>query len=280
MNSEAMEKIKENYKRMETDYVNQLFFETTHGSTTGRYREQIWGKMFESIVPKKFVIEQSVFIIDSEGSISNEVDLAIFDEMYTPYVFRYGEIKFIPIEAVAAVVECKSTSMDKETLKTWIYSIEKLKTSEKSFVRINDGIVCGTVKSQTATRPLRILCCLNQQHKDLLGDCFDVTIRAGEEKLEIEWSSKRENLYDWYTELNHAQGGEEQNSKSLPQVKEQKLDSYEVKLRGEKLSLMTFNFQFNQVLMLINNPMLFPHIAYAEMFDGRSGKKSKKEGES
>lgn len=114
---EAMEKIKENYKRMETDYVNQLFFETSHGSTTGRYREQIWGKMFESIVPKKFVIEQSVFIIDSEGSISNEVDLAIFDEMYTPYVFRYEEIKFIPIEAVAAVVECKSTSMDKEALK-------------------------------------------------------------------------------------------------------------------------------------------------------------------
>lgn len=57
MSLEAMEKIKENYKRMETDFVNQLFFETSHGSTTGRYREQIWGKMFESIVPKKFVIE-------------------------------------------------------------------------------------------------------------------------------------------------------------------------------------------------------------------------------
>ncbi|MCB7540788.1 hypothetical protein LIZ09_03670 [Tyzzerella nexilis] len=280
MSLEAMEKIKENYKRMETDYVNQLFFETSHGSTTGRYREQIWGKMFESIVPKKFVIEQSVFIIDSEGSISNEVDLAIFDEMYTPYVFRYEEIKFIPIEAVAAVVECKSTSMDKEALKNWTDSIEKLKTSEKSFVRINNGIVCGTVKSQTATRPLRILCCLNQKHKDLLGDCFDVTIRAGGEKLEIEWSSKRESLYDWYTELNHAQGGEEQDSKPLPQVKNQKLDSYEVKLRGEKLSLMTFNFQFNQVLMLINNPMLFPHIAYAEMFNGKIGEEAKKEGES
>ena len=30
---------------------------------------------------------------------------------------------------------------------------------------------------------------------------------------------------------------------------------------------MTFNFQLNQVLMLINNPMLFPHRAYAELFD-------------
>ena len=100
MDSKTIEKIKENYKKMEKNYVNQLFFQTTHGSTIGRYREKIWEEMFESIVPKKFVIEQSVFIIDSKGNVSNEVDLAIFDEMYTPYVFRYGEIKFIPIEAV------------------------------------------------------------------------------------------------------------------------------------------------------------------------------------
>ncbi len=284
MNSEAMEKIKENYKRMETDYVNQLFFETTHGSTTGRYREQIWGKMFEAIVPKKFVIEQSVFIIDSSGNVSNEVDLAIFDEMYTPYVFRYGEIKFIPIEAVVAVVECKSTSMNEKLLENWINSIEKLKTSNRSVVRTINRIVCGEEKpalTQTATRPLRILCCLNQEYKNLqkIVD-FDVVIRAGEEKLDIEWSSKAENLYDWYTELNHAQEKKEFEKEEMQEVKKQKLDGYEVKLGDEKLSLMTFNFQFNQVLMLINNPMLFPHIAYAEMFDGRSGKKSKKEGES
>ena len=84
-------------------------------------------KCSKSIVPKKFVIEQSVFIIDSKGNVSNEVDLAIFDEMYTPYVFRYGEIKFIPIEAVVAVVECKSTSMDEKLLENWINSIEQLK---------------------------------------------------------------------------------------------------------------------------------------------------------
>ena len=62
--------------------------------------------------------------------------------------------------------------------------------------------------------------------------------------------------------------------------KDQKLDDYEVKFGEEKLSLMTFNFQFNQVLMLINNPMLFPHIAYAEMFNGKIGEEAKKEGES
>lgn len=60
------------------------------------------------VIPKKYCIEQGVFIIDSYGKISNEVDLAVFDEMYTPYIFNYEEIKFIPIEAVAAVIQCKS----------------------------------------------------------------------------------------------------------------------------------------------------------------------------
>lgn len=290
MDLKTIEKIKENYKKMEENYVNQLSFQTTHGSTTGRYREKIWKEMFESIVPKKFVIEQSVFIIDFDGNVSNEVDLAVFDEMYTPYVFRYGEIKFIPIEAVVAVVECKSTSMDKELLGNWINSIEQLKTSDKSVVRTINRIVCGEkepVSTQTATRPLRILCCLNQEYKNLqeIVD-FDVVIRAGEEKLDIEWSSKRENLYEWYTELNHAQKEkapkeeEKQESASLQEARKQKLESYEVKLGDKKLSLMTFNFQFNQVLMLINNPMLFPHIAYAEMFNKKSGEEAKKEGES
>ena len=48
--------------------------------------------MFKRIIPKKFVIEQSVFLIDSKGNVSNGVDLAIFDEMYTPYIFRYYDL--------------------------------------------------------------------------------------------------------------------------------------------------------------------------------------------
>lgn len=55
-----------------------------------------------------------------------------------------------------------------------------------------------------------------------------------------------------------------------------KLDDYMVHHKGGELSLLTFNLQLNQLLMLINNPMLFPHIAYAEMFD-RNEEESKDE---
>lgn len=49
--------------------------------------------MFTKIIPKKFVIAQSVFIIDTFGKVSREVDLAIFDETYTPYIFSECELK-------------------------------------------------------------------------------------------------------------------------------------------------------------------------------------------
>ena len=275
-NHKIIKNIKENYRGLEEGIVNQLYFKGHHGSTTGSYREKIWKEMFAGIIPKKFVIEQSVFLIDSKGNVSNEVDLAIFDETYTPYIFRYYNLKFIPIEAVAVVVECKSTSMKKETLKNWVDSILAVKTSpcQKSFVRTISGISCQPPQAQTATRPLRILCCLNDEYRSLLDEdeskkMFDVVIRAKEKekKLYIEWDKDKKNLFEWYLCLNHAEGL--RNEISGGKTTEHHLDEYKVYDHKTELSLMTFNFQLNQVLMLINNPMLFPHLDYAEMFNNQ-----------
>lgn len=210
-----IDQIKENYASLEERIVKQLYFEVEHGATIGHYREKIWGEMFKSIIPKKFVIEQSVFLIDSRGNVSNEVDLAIFDEMYTPYIFRYYDLKFIPLEAVAVVVECKSKSWDKDNLENWVQSISDLKTSsaQRSFARLATNIAYEPVKTQPATRPLRVLCCLNERKKDLptkAGMTFDVVIRAikKEKRLEIKWDTKKKNLYDWYLCLNQANAEE------------------------------------------------------------------------
>src|SRR5690554_4720318 len=136
MKRETIQKIKENYKRIERSIVEQLFLEfSNHNPTTGSYREDVWHSLFRQIVPHKFAIEKSVFIIDSNGEISREVDLAIFDEQYTPYIFNYGNVRFIPIEAVAVVVQCKSNSIDNGNLEEWKKSIDKLETNTQSITR-------------------------------------------------------------------------------------------------------------------------------------------------
>lgn len=46
-----------------------------------------------------------------------------------------------------------------------------------------------------------------------------------------------------------------------------KLNDYRVSSNGEDISLLSFNFMLNQLLMLINNPMFFPHRAYVKLFN-------------
>ena len=75
-------------------------------------------EVFEMIVPKKFVLEHSKFMIDSYGNIFHEVDLAMIGEMYTPYIFCSGCLKFVPIEAVV-VVERKSILNKYKGNKKW-----------------------------------------------------------------------------------------------------------------------------------------------------------------
>lgn len=284
MEKETIGKIWNNYKRIERSIAEQLFLEfSNHNPTTGSYREDVWRSLFRQIVPYKFAIEKGVFIIDSEGKISKEVDLAIFDEQYTPYIFNYGNVRFIPIEAVAVVVQCKSNNIDNNILRQWKDSITKLQTNTQSITRIFTGVVNGFLDlnkseipdkakvTQTATRPIRILCHLNDRENRRTkpeSGLFDILICANSKdkdssdpKLEVSFDDNN-NLGRWYESLNH-------NNVNLHKYKKEYLsddtlvDKYEV----EGNSILSLIFQLNQLLMLINNPMLFPHQAYAEMFN-------------
>lgn len=302
-----VQNIVKNYMKIEQSIVSQLgLYYKNHHLNTGSSREDIWLQLFQMIVPKKFVIEHSVFIIDSAGNVSKEVDLAIIDNTYTPYIFQYGRLKFIPIEAVAAVVECKSSALfisagheGKEykgieaesevkpeakgsaSLNNWYESIRRLRTSEKSIVRTATGIVIdGKINGQTdkkpvqtSTRPIYIFCGYGTRtHIRDIKSMFDFVLIADGESEKIDVSVCSKSLYEWYLELNHygtRDEGEKLESCKRT-LKEKSLNSLEVKYRDNdresNVSLLTFNFQLNQLLMLINNPILFPHEAYAEMF--------------
>jgi len=271
-----------NYEQVEKSIVNQLFMiQDFHGTTIGTHREDIWRQLFEMIIPKKFVIEHSIFIIDSHGNISKEVDLAIIDETYTPYIFRYGQIKFVPIEAVSVVVECKSKDVNKDKVITWSDKIDKLQTSTNSIARIADRIATGGALTQKSTRPIKILCSMDsntkpknedENKKESLMDKFDFIIVAdkvnGKEEGKIDISYNHEyTLFKWFEKLNfHKMSGEIKLSFAGTD-KDVKLNQYEVKEGEKNIALLSFNFQLNQLLMLINNPILFPHLSYVKFFN-------------
>lgn len=287
--------IKENYLKMERELVTQLNYDVTnHQLTAGTYREEIWADFFRKIVPRKFNIARSVFIIDSKENISNEVDIAIYDEQYTPYIFNYGLIKFIPIEAVAAVVQCKSRSLDKDDLLNWTNSIKNLQTSNDSIVRLATYIhigkesICDAI--QTATKPIKILCHIPTDetcNDDTNGrEYFDIVIEAYQNSksskeqtqnnteyngnLKINFSD--ENLLDVLKNYNQVDKKELGNLKEDKKLKSEtlanrKIADYDILKGKDKYTLLSFILQFNQMLMMINNPMFFPHKAYVDMFN-------------
>ena len=293
--SDFIKDIKENYLKMEREIVTQLNYNVSnHRLTAGTYREEIWADFFRKIVPRKFNIARSVFIIDSKENISNEVDIAIYDEQYTPYIFNYGLIKFIPIEAVAAVVQCKSRSLDRDDLSNWTDSINNLQTSNDSIVRLATYIhigkesICDAI--QTATKPIKILCHIPTDetcNDDTNGrEYFDIVIEAYQNSksskeqtqnnteyngnLKINFSD--ENLLNVLKNYNQADKKELGNLKEDKKLKSEtlanrKIADYDILKGKNKYTLLSFIFQFNQMLMMINNPMFFPHKAYVDMFN-------------
>ncbi|MFE4569853.1 DUF6602 domain-containing protein [Paenibacillus chitinolyticus] len=279
-----IDEILHNYVEMERAIVSQLFFKyKKHGTTIGGFREDIWKELFFQFVPKKFVVEQSVFIIDSTGQVSREVDLAIVDHTYTPYIFRKGRLKFIPIEAVAVAVECKSLSADEDSLEVWTDSIKNLKTSRQSIARMHSYVATGRMDNkahtQTSTRPVLIYCCLKGNHTDNMK-YFDFALQADHDscQIHVHRNSDIESLEDWYRALNH---NGSPNELITVYTNKDSIDEYKINLSekeaNREVSLLSFNFQLNQLLMLINNPMLFPHKAYVDMFNKKFSEKRDEE---
>lgn len=265
--------IKCNYKKLEQSIVNQLYFKVdNHHLTAGHNREKIWMKLFKQIIPKKFAIRQGVFLIDSNSKVSKEVDIAIFDEQFTPYVFNYEDICFIPIEAVAVVIQCKSKSVNTSDINTWLSEIKDLKGELGGVARMATFIASSSTPTSTqkVTKPLSILCHLKEENS-IKSKEYDLDIAASADKLSIKWNDSLKNLSDIFKELN---GLNDEDFKKIFIKKDKHFNDSENSdwdielkcLEVEDNPILSLIFQLNQVLMLINNPMLFPHKAYVEMF--------------
>lgn len=79
---------------------------TTHPGTKGDATEENWRRVLEEFLPNRYGVG-SAFIIDSNGDVSEQIDIAIFDRQYSPLFFEQNGVNFIPVESVYAVCEVK-----------------------------------------------------------------------------------------------------------------------------------------------------------------------------
>lgn len=282
-----------NYGALGKVVLGEVAMVSKHPTIVGTNREGVWLDFFRRLLPKKFSLVSNVQIIDSYKGWSNEVDIAVIDEQYTPYIFQYQSLKLIPIEAVAMVIECKSTDLKLASLKKWRKSIEGLKASRIGLARTISGLsIQLTNLTQIRTRPIAVLASFSATDKSEAYSLFDFTlhptqVKENETSFDLKVPNERQKLAWWNEQLNgktkkpdlevldlsyeHIKDLTPEDQKELQaaygfeteQAGGYYLENTLADLRIKDQPLLTLNLQINQLLMLINNPMLFPHFAYA-----------------
>lgn len=77
-----------------------------HPGSKGDSLEDTWIEWLRKYLPNRYCIDKAI-IIDSTGHLSDQIDLVIYDQQYTPFVLTQNGIHYIPAEGVYAVFEVK-----------------------------------------------------------------------------------------------------------------------------------------------------------------------------
>ncbi len=77
-----------------------------HSTSKGMATEKEWLGFFQRHLPKRYSAA-SAFVIGADGRRSRQIDIAIYDNLYSPVLFPHEEGIHIPAESVYAVFEVK-----------------------------------------------------------------------------------------------------------------------------------------------------------------------------
>jgi hypothetical protein len=80
----------------------------THPSTKGDAAEVHWLKMLEDYLPARYWATKA-FVLDSNGDLSQQIDIVIYDRQYSPFLFNQDQVRYVPAESVYAIFEVKQT---------------------------------------------------------------------------------------------------------------------------------------------------------------------------
>jgi len=78
----------------------------THAGDRGEVNELHFIDFLRKYLPNRYTVEKAI-VLDSLGSVSDSIDVVVFDRQYTPTLLDNDKHRYVPAEAVYAVFECK-----------------------------------------------------------------------------------------------------------------------------------------------------------------------------
>jgi len=112
--------------------VNRMFIDNP--GSKGDATEQHWIEFLRAYLPERYKVDKAI-VIDSTGNVSEQMDVVIYDAIYTPFIFKQDGFMYIPAESVYAVFEVKQDVKGYiEYAAKKIESVRKLKRTSISMV--------------------------------------------------------------------------------------------------------------------------------------------------
>lgn len=162
------------FNGLQTQMVSQLTTNRdyiSHPGAIGDSLENVWIEWLRNYLPNRYCVDKAI-VIDSNGDTSHQIDVVIYDQHFTPFVFNQNGFKYIPAEGVYAVFEVKPEFTGHiEYAGKKIESVRKLKrtsvgiinagtkTNGRALTKIIGGILASTngVSNKTIEKNLRSL---------------------------------------------------------------------------------------------------------------------------
>jgi hypothetical protein len=80
----------------------------THAGDRGEVNEQHFIDFLRKYLPDRYTVDKAI-VLDCEGSVSDSIDVVVYDRQYTPALLDNDKHRYVAAEAVYAVFECKPT---------------------------------------------------------------------------------------------------------------------------------------------------------------------------
>jgi len=184
-----------------------------HPGSKGDSLENVWIDWLRKYLPNRYCVDKAI-IIDSKGNLSHQIDLVIYDQQYTPFVFTQNGFHYIPAEGVYAIFEVKP-ELSKEYIE---YAGEKIESVRKlhrtstniidrgriqdprSLTKILGGILASTASIKNETIEKHVSSLKKLQGIDIGcsvdGGCFYVDYKNDEDAKIQDFNDRIKTYYE------------------------------------------------------------------------------------
>lgn len=78
----------------------------SHPTDKGDGSEDCWLEMLRKYLPSRYQVDKAT-VLDYNGNVSDAIDIVLYDQQYSPFLFEKRGVKYVPAESVYAVIEVK-----------------------------------------------------------------------------------------------------------------------------------------------------------------------------